>query len=38
MVSFPDQETLPAGLRRRRIILDSPRLAADVEREATCPE
>jgi NAD+ kinase len=38
MVSFPDQETLPAGLRRRRIILDSPRLAADVEREETCPE
>ena len=29
MVSFPDQETLAAGLRRRRIILDSPRVAAD---------
>jgi NAD+ kinase len=38
MVSFPDQETLSAGLRRRRIILDSPRVAADVEREAGCPE
>jgi len=33
MVSFPDQETLLAGLRRRRIILDSPRVAADAERE-----
>jgi NAD+ kinase len=38
MVSFPDQETLLAGLRRRRIILDSPRVAADSEREAGCPE
>jgi NAD+ kinase len=38
MVSFPDQETLPAGLRRRRIIVDSPRVAADAEREGTCPE
>jgi NAD+ kinase len=35
MVSFPDQETLTAGLRRRRIILDSPRVAADTERERT---
>jgi NAD+ kinase len=38
MVSFPDQETVPAGLRRRRIILDSPRVAADAERDGTCPE
>jgi NAD+ kinase len=38
MVSFPDQETLTAGLRRRRIILDSPRVAADAEREGNCPE
>jgi hypothetical protein len=38
MVSFSDQETLSAGLRRRRIILDSPRVAADAEREGTCPE
>ena len=29
MVSFPDQETLLPGLRRRRIIVDSPRVAAD---------
>ena len=32
MVSFPDQETLLAGLRRRRIIVDSPRVAADSRR------
>jgi NAD+ kinase len=32
MVSFPGQETLLAGLRRRRIILDSPRVAADRSR------
>ncbi|HSC02794.1 MAG TPA: NAD(+)/NADH kinase [Solirubrobacteraceae bacterium] len=38
MVGFPDQETLPAGLRRRRIIVDSPRVAADVDSESTCPE
>jgi NAD+ kinase len=38
MVSFPDQETLLAGLRRRRIIGDSPRVAADVEGEAGCSE
>ena len=29
MVSFLDQETLLVGLRRRRIILDSPRVAGD---------
>jgi NAD+ kinase len=34
MVSFADQETLLAGLRRRRIILDSPRMAADAERSS----
>jgi NAD+ kinase len=38
MVSFSDQETLLSGLRRRRIILDSPRVAADAEREGGCPE
>lgn len=32
MVSFEDQEPLLAGLRRRRIILDSPRIAADSAR------
>ena len=37
MVSFPDQETLLAGLRRRRIIVDSPRVAADDERDEACP-
>jgi NAD+ kinase len=36
MVSFPDQETLLAGLRRRRIIVDSPRVAAD-DRGGSCP-
>ena len=34
MVSFLDQETLLAGLRRRRIILDSPRVAGDAARGA----
>ncbi len=39
MVSFPDQETLLAGLRRRRIILDSPRVSADRARGVEgCPE
>lgn len=39
MVSFPDQETLVAGLRRRRIILDSPRMAVDRARGGEdCPE
>jgi NAD+ kinase len=38
MVSFDDQETLLAGLRRRRIILDSPRVSADADRaESGCP-
>lgn len=37
MVSFPDQETLLAGLRRRRIITDSPRVAADQDRADGCP-
>ncbi len=40
MVSFSDQESLLAGLRRRRIIVDSPRVAgdADDQGEAACPE
>jgi NAD+ kinase len=37
MVSFRDQEPLLEGLRRRRIILDSPRLAAEDQREPDCP-
>jgi NAD+ kinase len=37
MVGFPDQETLLAGLRRRRIVADSPRVAADDERGEACP-
>jgi NAD+ kinase len=39
MVSFPDQETLLAGLRRRGIIVDSPRVTADDDRgEPGCPD
>ena len=40
MVSFVDQETLLAGLRRRRIILDSPRVAGDVAsgERSGCPD
>jgi NAD+ kinase len=39
MVSFPDQETLLAGLRRRGIIVDSPRVAADSRQaEDSCPD
>jgi NAD+ kinase len=39
MVSFPDQETFLTGLRRRGIIIDSPRVAADRERgDEHCPE
>jgi NAD+ kinase len=38
MVSFAGQETLVPGLRRRRIILDSPRVAAASEPGAACPE
>lgn len=37
MVSFDDQETLFAGLRRRRIILDSPRVSADASPGRGCP-
>ena len=37
MVSFRDQETLLAGLRRRRIILDSPRVSVDADRTESCP-
>ena len=41
MVAFPDQESLLAGLRRRGIILDSPRMVVDADREHerdACPE
>lgn len=39
MVSFPDQEPVLTGLRRRQIILDSPRLVADGARaDLACPE
>jgi NAD+ kinase len=34
LVSLGEQETLMAGLRRRRILLDSPRVLARDEREA----
>jgi NAD+ kinase len=34
LVSLGEQETLMAGLRRRRILLDSPRILARDEREA----
>lgn len=38
MVGFSDQEALLTGLRRRGIILDSPRTIADAEREGdACP-
>jgi NAD+ kinase len=33
-VSFDDQEPLLAGLRRRQILLDSPRLLAEADRES----
>jgi NAD+ kinase len=32
-VSFEDEEPLLAGLRRRRIVLDSPRLMAEAARD-----
>ncbi|HUA50428.1 MAG TPA: NAD(+)/NADH kinase [Solirubrobacteraceae bacterium] len=39
MVGFPDQEPLLAGLRRRGIILDSPRLVVDTDPERdACPD
>jgi len=38
MVSFPDQESLLAGLRRRGIIVDSPRIVAEQGRDGeACP-
>ena len=38
MVSFPDQESLLSGLRRRGIIVDSPRIVADRGRDGdACP-
>jgi len=36
-VSFDDQEPLLAGLRRRGILLDSPRLVAETKRTAVTP-
>lgn len=39
MVSFADQEPLLTGLRRRGIILDSPRMVVDSERARdACPD
>jgi NAD+ kinase len=37
LVSIGEEEPLLAGLRRRRILLDSPRVLAREEREATTP-
>ncbi len=37
-VSFDDQEPLLAGLRRRGIVLDSPRLVVEANRTAVTPE
>jgi NAD+ kinase len=38
MVAFDDQETLFGGLRRRRIIIDSPRVSADADEDSdACP-
>jgi len=37
-VSFDDQEPLLAGLRRRGILLDSPRLIAEAERADVTPK
>jgi NAD+ kinase len=38
MVSFADQEPLLTGLRRRGIIMDSPRVVVDSDREGdSCP-
>jgi len=36
-VSFDDQEPLLAGLRRRQILLDSPRLLAEADRDSFTP-
>lgn len=36
-VSFDDQEPLLAGLRRRRILIDSPRFLAEADRAALTP-
>jgi len=38
LVSLGEQEPLIAGLRRRRILLDSPRLLARDDRDAGAPE
>ena len=37
LVSLGEQETLIAGLRRRRIILDSPRVLAREDRAKAAP-
>ena len=37
LVSLGEEEPVFAGLRRRRILLDSPRVLAREEREASAP-
>ena len=37
LVSIGEEEPVLAGLRRRRILLDSPRVLAREEREAKTP-
>ena len=37
LVSLGEEESVIAGLRRRRILIDSPRVLARDEREATAP-
>ncbi len=37
LVSFGEEETMITGLRRRRILLDSPRVLAREERDAPAP-
>ena len=37
LVSIGEEEPVFAGLRRRRILLDSPRVLAREEREASAP-
>ena len=37
LVSLGEDESVIAGLRRRRILIDSPRMVAREEREAKAP-